>query len=428
MKKVRTRNKTVINPLSTDLLKFDFKSKYLRLLNSVKKLKEKKEDLQTAFEEIEDIYNHAPCGYHSLDDKGFFVRINNTELEWLGYTRKEVTGVKKFTDILTRQSKIKFAKTYPAFKKNGSIKEVEFDLQRCDGSCFPVLLSATAIYDENGHYRMSRSVVLDVSARKRMEQELRDSYKALQQKNDDLIIANEQLLIMNREKHHFMDIASHDLQLPLSAISMLSETLLKNNVDSGSAEEKQIFEMIHDASLEMKSLIANYLSASLSETGKMELAITEFDINVLTNDIVSRYIPIACKKNIRLHFNNKRNFLVFSDRECCAQVIENLLSNAVKYTEPGKNVTVDITGNLLEVKIIFADEGQGIRKEDRHLLFQRFQKLSARPTGGELSTGLGLSIVKYLVDQLKGRISVESELGKGSVFTVHLPATPELPA
>lgn len=421
MKKVRTRSKTVINASTIDLLKIDFKSKYLRLLNSVRKLKEKKEDLQTAFEEIEDIYNHAPCGYHSLDEKGVFVRINNTELEWLGYSREAFAGIKKFTDILTGESKRKFAKTFTAFKKNGYIKEVEFDFVRSDGSCFPVLLSATAIYDEDGNYSMSRSIVQDISTRKRMEQELRDSYNSLQQKNDDLIIANENLLIMNREKHHFMDIASHDLQLPLSAISMLSETLLKNNVPSGSPEERQIFDMIHDASLEMKSLLSNYLSASLSETGKMDLIITEFDLNVLTNDIVSRYIPIAHKKNIELHFSNQKNFLVFSDRECCAQVIENLLSNAVKYTAPGKNVTVDITGNGKEVKIIFADEGQGIRKEDRHLLFQRFQKLSARPTGGELSTGLGLSIVKYLVDQLKGRISVESELGKGSVFTVHLP-------
>lgn len=421
MKKVRTRSKTVINAVTIDLLKIDFKSKYLRLLNSVKKLKEKKEDLQTAFEEIEDIYNNAPCGYHSLDDKGVFVRINNTELLWLGYSREEFTGIKKFTDILTADSRKKFAKTFIAFKKTGYIKEVEFEFIRKDGTCFPVLLSATAIYDEGGHYSMSRSVVQDISARKQMEQELRDSYNTLQQKNDDLIIANENLLIMNREKHHFMDIASHDLQLPLSAISMLSETLLKKNVVSGSAEEQQIFEMIHDASLEMKSLLSNYLSASLSETGKMDLIITEFDLNVLTSDIVSRYIPLAHKKDIALRFINQRNFLLFSDRECCAQVIENLLSNAVKYTVPGKTVTVDITGSQQEIQIIFTDEGPGIREEDRPLLFQRFQKLSARPTGGELSTGLGLSIVKYLVDQLKGRITVESEPDKGSVFTVHLP-------
>ena len=273
---------------------------------------------------------------------------------------------------------------------------------------------------------MSRSVVVDITTRKLMEEELRHSHKELQQKNEALVISNENLFYMNREKSHFMDIASHDLQLPLVAISMLSETLLKNTIASGSQEEKQIFDMIHDASLEMKSLLANYLSLSLSETGRMELFIREIDINVLTNDIVNRYIPIAHKKNIQLHFKNNKNFLLFTDRECCSQIIENLLSNAVKYTIPGKNVTISITGNQKEVKIIIADEGPGIRKEDRHLLFQRFQKLSSRPTGGELSTGLGLSIVKYLVEQLKGSITVESEFGKGSVFTVHLPLNNEI--
>ena len=181
MKKVRTRNKTVINALTIDLLKIDFKSKYLRLSESVKKLKEKKEGLQAAFEEIEDIYNHAPCGYHSLDEKGVFVRINNTELDWLGYTREEFCGIKKFTDILSDQSRKKFVKTFAAFKKSGHIKEVEFEFVRRDGSCFPVLLSATAIYDEAGNYSMSRSVVQDIAHRKQMEQELRDSYNILQQ-------------------------------------------------------------------------------------------------------------------------------------------------------------------------------------------------------------------------------------------------------
>lgn len=246
-------------------------------------------------------------------------------------------------------------------------------------------------------------------------------YKELQQKNDALTIANEKLFFLNREKDRFMDIASHDLQLPLAAVSMLSETVLKGNIPSGSPEEKQVFEMIHDASLEMKSLLSNALSASLSETGNMNLFITELDINVLTNDIVNRYIPIARKKNIHLHFKNNKNFLLHTDRECCIQIIENLLSNAVKYTPLGKNVTIAITGNQKEAKVIIADEGPGIRKEDRHLLFQRFQKLSSKPTGGELSTGLGLSIVKYLVEQLNGSISVESEVDKGSVFTVHLP-------
>jgi signal transduction histidine kinase len=251
--------------------------------------------------------------------------------------------------------------------------------------------------------------------------ELRDLYHDLQQKNHALTIANERLFLQNREKDRFMDIASHDFQLPLSAISMMSEALVKKELLSGSVEETRVFGMIQDACLELKSLLANYLSANLSETGRMKLFFSEVDIGFLTGGIVNRYAHFAAKKAIQLHFNTTENFLVRTDRECCAQIIENLLSNAIKYTGHGKNVTVLVMDNQEETKIVVADEGPGISEEEQHLLFKRFQKLSPRPTGGELSTGLGLSIVKYLAEQLQGSISVESEPGKGSVFTLHLP-------
>jgi PAS domain S-box-containing protein len=425
MKRDKANKEIIIDEVTIELLNNDFKSKYLRLLNSLRLLKERKEQLQIAFAEIEDIYNNAPCGYYSLDEKGFFIRINDTALSWMGESRKEITGKRKFSDVLTEESRAKFKEAYPVFMKTGRLQDTEFNFVRKDGSSFPVLVSATAVYDERGNYKMSRSVFVDITTRKLMEQDLFNSRSALQKQNDALIIANENLFFLNREKDRFRDIASHDLQLPLVAVSMLSETLLKKNID-GSSEEKRILEMIHEASLEMKALLANILSASLSESGHLDLFLTEIDINILIDDIVTRYVPIAQKKNIQIQLKNKKNFLLLTDRECCTQIIENLVSNAVKYTAHGKNITITITGNLKEAKVIIADEGPGIRKEDRHLLFQRFQKLSARPTGGELSTGLGLSIVKYLVEQLKGHITVESELGKGSTFTVHLPLNTEL--
>lgn len=425
MKNIKLYKKSIVNAEHTEPYIIDIGPKYTSLLTSARLLKKDKKKLQQAVEEIADIYNNAPCGYHSLNDKGVFIHINDTELQWLGETRAGFEGVKKITDILSAESKKKFKDIFPEFIKAGFLHEEEFCFVRKDGSSLPVLVNATAIYDGKGNFKMSRSVVINISARKQLEEELLNSYSDLQKKNDALTIANENLFIVKREKDRFMDIATHDLQLPLAAISMLSETLLKNNIQSGSQEERKVFDMIHDASLEMKALLANYFSASLSDSGKMQLFINEIDINVLTNEIIDRYTPIARKKNIALHYKNNKNFLLFTDRECCTQIIENLLSNAIKYTEPGKNVTVAITGNKKEVKIIVADEGQGIKKEDRHLLFQRFQKLSSRPTGGELSTGLGLSIVKYLVEQIKGTITVESDYGRGSVFTVHLPLNNE---
>jgi PAS domain S-box-containing protein len=127
------------------------------------------EALQRSAEEIEDLYNNAPCGYHSLDKDGVFVRINDTELNWLGHTREEVVGKMKFPDILTPESLKIFRKNFPLFKSRGQVKDLEFEMMRKDGTILPVLLSATAIKDADGNYVMSRSTVFDITERKEVE-------------------------------------------------------------------------------------------------------------------------------------------------------------------------------------------------------------------------------------------------------------------
>jgi PAS domain S-box-containing protein len=115
--------------------------------------------------EFQQLYDCAPCGYHSLDREGMFLRINQTELDMLGYQRDEVVGKLRFPDILTAASQVKFRKNFPQFQKRGWIKDLEFELVRKDGTFLPVSLSATAIQDDAGNYVMSRSVVIDISDR-----------------------------------------------------------------------------------------------------------------------------------------------------------------------------------------------------------------------------------------------------------------------
>jgi PAS domain S-box-containing protein len=117
------------------------------------------EALKKSAQEIHDLYNHAPCGYHSLDKNALFVLINDTELEWLGYTRDEVVGQKHFYDLLTPQGLQTFDESFPRFVEAGIIHDLEFDLIRKDGTILPVLLSAKALTDHCGNFVMSRSVV-----------------------------------------------------------------------------------------------------------------------------------------------------------------------------------------------------------------------------------------------------------------------------
>jgi diguanylate cyclase (GGDEF)-like protein/PAS domain S-box-containing protein len=122
-------------------------------------------------QEIKDLYDNAPCGYHSINADGTFVRINDTELSWLGYYRDEVVGKLKFSDMLTPESRMPFDLQFTAFKGGGEMYDTEFELIRKDGTTMPVLLSATAVRDADGNYLMSRSTLFDITDRKRIERE-----------------------------------------------------------------------------------------------------------------------------------------------------------------------------------------------------------------------------------------------------------------
>ena len=135
--------------------------------------------LQAYAEEIYDLYNQSPCGYHSLDATGTFSHINDTELSWLGYTRDEVLHKLKFSDLATPNSALAFQEHFSKFKQQGWISDVEFELVRKDGTILPVSLSATAIKGSEGDFLMSRSTLFDITDRKRAQ-------TALQQANEQL--------------------------------------------------------------------------------------------------------------------------------------------------------------------------------------------------------------------------------------------------
>ncbi len=131
------------------------------------------ERLQKTLEEVEDLYNNSPCGFHSLDKDGFIVRINDTLLRWLGHSREEIVGKRKFTEFITLDSLKMFSKSFPAFRKNGWVKDLEFDLRCSDGTKRTLLISATAVMDGNGNYIMSRSYSYDITEHKKLKDELR---------------------------------------------------------------------------------------------------------------------------------------------------------------------------------------------------------------------------------------------------------------
>jgi len=157
-------------------VEFDKENKPVRAIGTVQDVTERRmaeERLRQSAEEIHDLYNNAPCGYHSIDRDGTIVRMNYTELMWLGYSSVEVIGRKKLSDFLTPESLKKFEEAFPKLKEEGFIQDLELDMVRKDGSILPVLLSSTAVRDREGNYVMSRSTLYDITARRRAEEAVR---------------------------------------------------------------------------------------------------------------------------------------------------------------------------------------------------------------------------------------------------------------
>lgn len=183
-------------------------------MQDITERKQIEETLRRSADEIRDLYNHAPCGYHSLDAAGMFVRINDTELEWLGYSRDDVIGKRKFSDLLTPKSVRTFEAEFPQLKAEGSVRDIEFDMIRGDGSTLPVLVSATAVTDAAGNYLMSRSMVYDMTERRRAEDQLRRvnrAHRALSSCNQVLVRAADETALTRQICQIIVDEAGYRL-------------------------------------------------------------------------------------------------------------------------------------------------------------------------------------------------------------------------
>jgi len=175
----------------------------------------------------------------------------------------------------------------------------------------------------------------------------------------------------------------------------------------------------------MFELITNLLDINAIERGAIKVYLCDFDFAMIVNALCENYYQRAHAKDIKLNFEVEEGLrYVFADQNATIQVLDNLISNAVKYSPHNKNVWVRCTMNgVKKVRCEVKDEGPGLTEEDKAKLFGKFARLSAQPTGGEHSTGLGLSIVKKMAEAMGGTVWCESEYGYGASFFVELPAT-----
>jgi two-component system, sensor histidine kinase and response regulator len=236
--------------------------------------------------------------------------------------------------------------------------------------------------------------------------------------------ARERLHELNEEKNEFMGIVAHDLRSPLGTINGFAELLLDDAMVAR-PEVEDFARRIRDTATRMAEMVQNLLDANRIERGEMELKLAPTDLAALVASVVEAQRPRALAKNQTLRLEGLTGTVpAVVDPSVTIQVIENLVSNAVKYSPPGKNIFVRLMQPAEAIRCEVQDEGPGLSAEDQKKLFGKFARLSAKPTGGEHSTGLGLSIVKKMVEAMNGRVWCQSELGKGATFVVQFPTTP----
>jgi signal transduction histidine kinase len=233
----------------------------------------------------------------------------------------------------------------------------------------------------------------------------------------DLSKTNEKLKESIKFNNYLLGMAAHDLRNPLGNIFNYCDFLEETDITE---EQKEFIAEIKYLSKFMLNLVSDMLTVSSIESGHIKLNNEVFDITLLLNNIIKRQKLIANKKNIRIEFNFNEQVIINSDKNKLDQVFTNLISNAIKFSYP--NTVINILVSNLEKSILVEvrDQGQGIPPEEQELLFKPFQKTSAKSTAGEPSTGLGLYIVKRIIEASKGKIWVKSEVNKGSSFFVEL--------
>lgn len=251
-------------------------------------------------------------------------------------------------------------------------------------------------------------------------------YEVDKQKKETEIyrLKNIELAELNMEKNEFLGIAAHDLKNPLTGI-ILNTSTIRRNIDKFSKEDviKRIGKIELTAE-RMQMIIKNMLDINAIEEGRLNLHFEEFDIKILLKKMIDDFSLAASQKDIKVNFEkNDDRVILKTDGSSLSEILENLLSNAIKYSPKGKTVNVKCFLENDNAVIEITDEGQGFTDEDKKSVFKKFARLSAKPTGGEHSTGLGLSIVKKLTDILGGEVTFESQPNQGSTFRLTFKAS-----
>lgn len=245
--------------------------------------------------------------------------------------------------------------------------------------------------------------------------EIKQQQREIVLQNEALSLQNKRLADLNLEKDGLIGIVAHDIRAPFNRSMALAELI--SSIGNLSPEQERYLQMIRKVSNDGGKLIQDLLELNSYEQNAQRVELANCDLLLALEHSQHGFAGDAALKDIEITLAGSSTFAK-TDEKLLGRILDNLISNAVKFTPKGKRVYLSIESDADRHWILIRDEGPGINAADQAKMFQKFQRLSARPTGGESSTGLGLSIVRALADHIGAELSFESAVGQGTTFKV----------
>ncbi|TGE25125.1 PAS domain-containing sensor histidine kinase [Hymenobacter aquaticus] len=374
-------------------------------------------DLRLTEENLDELYDNAPCGYCSCLPDGTLVKLNQTLLTWLGYSRQELVARRCLQDLLTVGARLHY-ETYcaPLLLLQDQVREISYQLQCRDGRRLAVLLNANLRRDARGEPLVVRVTLFDITDRRKYEQELLRAKAEAEAQRELLTVKNAELLRINAELDNFVYTASHDLKQPASNMVGLFEEL-KRTATFHDPDAAGMMNMFEEALRQILSTIEGMTDVVQLQRQPDQGPEDAIDLHSFTQDIV-RSLQAAATADFVLDFAAVPTLRL--PRTSLHSILYNLLSNALKYAQPGRRPRVLVSTTLTTggPVLLVRDNGRGI---DLHRhgeeVFQLFRRFHPEVDG----SGMGLYLVRRLVQQAGGRAEVDSVVGEGTTFRLYFP-------
>ncbi|MFC2024134.1 ATP-binding protein [Chloroflexota bacterium] len=353
--------------------------------------------------------------------------LNKSAARFLGGEPAELTG-KTFSDIFPAELAAKFSRDSNLVFETGKTLTVDSKLTTAKGEIW-ISANLSPVRNHKNEIVAVMGVTRDITERKRLEVTIQEKNEQLDIQNKTLRLQREELnkrtdevTRANQLKSEFLANMSHELRTPLNTIIGFSELVLDEVPGKINPEQKQCLSDILESSHQLLHLINQVLDLTKIESGITELKTEELALAEVIPYLARSMMPILKPRKQSLEVNLAAELpLVQAERVKVEQVIRNLVANASKFTpnEGELKIEAAVKDGWCQVSVI--DNGIGIRQEDQERIFEPFCQLDYTPANRKLGTGLGLAVVKKIVEKHGGRVWVESEYGQGSRFTFTLP-------